>query len=149
VVDLADRGELSAWRAGTHRRFQLEDVLAYRSRLQEMAHPMGRLASLNLTDRRSLGYGFLIAAKLVAQPAMVIEVAQQNLSRLRSIHSDGSADSYLNRWEELLAGPVERPLRVLVSTDEESIALRHAAPFAGLLSDDERREVIRATRVAV
>jgi hypothetical protein len=103
---------------------------------------------LNLTDRRSLGYGLLIAAKLVAEPGAVIGVAQKNLGRLRAIHSDGSADHYLDRWEELLGGPLETLLRVLTSTDDESIALRHAGPFAGLLTDDERLEIIRATRAA-
>lgn len=148
VVDLADRGELPAWHVGRHRRFQRADVLAYRASLQEAANPGNRLATLTLTDRRSLGYGLLIAAKLVAQPDIVIAAGRQKLSHLREVHSDGSADYYLDRWEELLAGPTERLLRVLVSTDEDSIALRHTAPFAGLLSADERREVIRATRAA-
>jgi len=148
VADLADSGKIQAWRAGSHRRFRRADVLAYRAQLQGIGHPVDHFASLNLTDRRSLGYGLLIAAKLVAQPDEVIGVARQNLRRLREVHSDGSADEYLDQWEVLLSGPVESLLRVLVSTDEGSIALRHAAPFAGLLSDEERGEIIRATRSA-
>lgn len=148
VADLADRGEIPSWRAGTHRRFRQEDVVSYRARLQPSTNAADQLAMLNLTDRRSLGYGLLIAAKLVAEPGAVIGVAQKNLGRLRAIHSDGSADHYLDRWEELLGGPLETLLRVLTSTDDESIALRHAGPFAGLLTDDERLEIIRATRAA-
>ncbi len=146
VADLADRGEISAWRAGSHRRFHRQDVLAYRESLRSKAK--ARLSSLNLSDRRSLAYGLIIAAKLTAQPEMVIESARLNLARLRSVHSDGSADYYLDRWEELLGGPVEGLLTVLVALDEKSIALRHAAPFAGLLSDDERSQVISTTRTA-
>ena len=123
-------------------------MLAYRGQLQGIGHPVDRLVSLNLTDRRSLGYGLLIAAKFVARPDVVIEVGRRNLRRLREVHSEGSAYEYLDRWEVLLNGPLESLLRVLVSTDEASIALRHAAPFAGLLSEEERREVIRATRSA-
>jgi excisionase family DNA binding protein len=146
VADLADRGELASWRAGSHRRFRREDVDAYLAGLQGATKQSGRLSLLNLTDRRSLGYGLLIAAKLVAQPELVIGLGLKNLARLRAVHSDGSADYFLDCWDELLGGPPDTLFRVLTSTDEESIALRHTAPFAGLLSDEERREVIRATR---
>lgn len=30
VADLGDRGEIPCWRAGTHRRFRREDVMAYK-----------------------------------------------------------------------------------------------------------------------
>jgi excisionase family DNA binding protein len=147
VADLADSGRLPAWHAGSHRRFHRDDVVAYRAALLEATNPGSRLGTLTLTDRRSLAYGLLLAVKLVAQPDVVMEAGRRNLTRLRDVHSDGSADYYLDRWEELLAGRAERVLRVLVSTDEDSIALRHTAPFAGLLSADERREVITATRM--
>jgi len=44
--------------------------------------------------------------------------------------------------------PLRPILYVLTSPDEDSVALRHAAPFAGVLSDGEREQVIRATRLA-
>jgi len=101
---------------------------------------------MNLTDRRSLAYGLLIAAKLVSRPNEVLGVARRNLDHLRKVHSDGSADRYLNRWEELVDSPLETLIQVLVSTDEESIDLRHASPFAGLVTQAELDEIIRATR---
>ncbi len=145
VADLADSGRLPSWHAGSHRRFRREDVIAYRAGLTAGTKQSG-FSLLNLTDRRSLSYGLLIAAKLVAQPDIVISAGLRNLAHLRAVHSDGSADYYLDRWEELLVGPLDTVLRVLSSTDEDSIALRHTAPFAGLLSEEERREVMRATR---
>jgi excisionase family DNA binding protein len=91
MADLADRGAITSWRAGSHRRFHRDDVVAYRAHLQEISNPAEMLASMNLTDRRSLGYGLLTAAKLVAQPERVIGVARQNLGRLREVHSGSSA----------------------------------------------------------
>jgi excisionase family DNA binding protein len=146
VADLADRGAIRCWRVGTHRRFHRVDVLALLSRLQDASREVVRVDSMNLTDRRSLAYGLLIAAKLVSRPNEVLGVARRNLDHLRKVHSDGSADRYLNRWEELVDSPLETLIQVLVSTDEESIDLRHASPFAGLVTQAELDEIIRATR---
>jgi excisionase family DNA binding protein len=147
LADLADRGEIESWRAGSHRRFDRGAVLAHLLRQKGGADAdVDRLAVLNLNDRRSLAYGLLVATRLITEPNVVMAVGHQNLDHLREVHSDGSADYYLDRWEALLSGPIELLLRALTSLDDESVALRHASPFAGLLSDNERREVIVATR---
>jgi hypothetical protein len=101
---------------------------------------------MGLTDRRSLAFGLLIAEKLVVSIQPIVDQARRNLELQRTVHSDGSADRYLDAWEKLLAAPAESILRVLTSLDEESVALRHAAPFAGVLTDAERLSVIESTR---
>ena len=145
VADLGDRGEIPCWRAGTHRRFRRQDVLAYKERTQGRSSG-GGLDTMNLSDRRSLAFGLLIAEHLIVSPDAVLASGRANLDRLRQVHSDGSANRYLDRWSELLSGPVEAILRVLSSVDEESVDLRHVAPFAGVLTEDERRSVIESTR---
>ena len=144
VADLADRGDLRSWKAGTHRRFLLSDVVRYARTNGDHALELP-IDSLNLTDRRSLAYGLLIAAKLVARPDHVMAMARANLSRLEAIHGDGPAAGYLRRWQELLDGPIGHILRVLAATDEASIDLRHAGPFAGVLAEGERLAIITAT----
>jgi excisionase family DNA binding protein len=145
VADLGDRGEIPCWKAGTHRRFHRIDVLAYQHRKQAGGRPV-TLASMGLTDRRSLAYGLLVAEKLVVSAELVVDQARRNLGVQRKTHSDGSADHYLDAWEKLLAGPAESLVRVLTSLDQESVALRHAAPFAGVLTEAERLSVIESTR---
>ena len=145
IADLADRGAIPSWRTGTHRRFRRADVVEYRERTQGHSRA-GSFDSMDLTDRRSLAYGLLIGERLVVSPESVLARAQRNLARQRSVHTDGSADRYLTAWAELLAGPTDLILSVLTSTDDSSVALRHAAPFAGVLTEAERRSVIRSTR---
>jgi hypothetical protein len=103
---------------------------------------------MNLSDRRSLVFGILVASKLEVDPETALSKGRANLRRLKKVHGDGSADALLSRWEQLLAGPVEQLAAVLLSTSQESIDLRHASPFAGVLTEDERRWVIQATRAA-
>ena len=145
VADLADRGELPCWKVGTHRRFQRQNVVAYRDDVRRSASDR-TYENLNLTDRRSLAFGLLIGERLVISPEDVLRRAWRNLDKLRLVHSDGSADIYFNRWSELLVGPIDGLLKVLSSIDDESVALRHASPFAGLLTETDRRAVIQATR---
>jgi excisionase family DNA binding protein len=148
VANLGDRGEIPCWRVGTHRRFLQIDVLGYQWRTQG-SQVSDAMEKMDLTDRRSLAYGLLIAEKLVVSREPVLEAAQRNLERQRTVHTDGSANHYLDTWEKLLSGPAESILRVLTSLDDEAVALRHAAPFAGVLTDEERRAVIDSTRRAV
>lgn len=56
------------------------------------------------------------------------------------------ATSYLQRWEQVIEGGVDSVVPVLVGTDEVSSELRQNSPFAGVLSDIERRQVLRSFR---
>ncbi|MGH9092222.1 MAG: excisionase family DNA-binding protein [Acidimicrobiales bacterium] len=142
VATLADSGLLPSWRAGTHRRFARSDVEDYRRRRSGG----GDLAAMNVTDRRSLAFGCLIAAKLVQDPDRVLDRARRNLDQLYEVHGSGRAQAYVGAWDRLLGGPVEGVLRVLTSPDQISVDLRHTSPFAGILSEQERQSVLRALR---
>jgi hypothetical protein len=120
-------------------------VLTYRERTRERSRS-DVFEAMDLADRRSLAYGLLIAAKLVVSSESVLDHARRNLRRQRTIHVDGSADRHLDAWAKLPAGPVESILHALASLDEESVTLRHTAPFASVLTDAERHSVIRSTR---
>jgi hypothetical protein len=48
------------------------------------------------------------------------------------------------RWQELLDRPLPEILAALVEDSEEMRNLRQSSPFAGVLSQDERVEVIRS-----
>jgi excisionase family DNA binding protein len=148
MANLGDHGVIPCWRVGSHRRYRLEDLLGYKSGLERTWSPDTALGTLNLSDRRSYVFGLLVAAKLAADPDAVLARAEKNLRRLRRVHSDGSADALLDRWEELLSGPIEQVIAILSSSTPSSVELRHASPFAGVLTDEERAWVIRATRAA-
>jgi excisionase family DNA binding protein len=142
VADLADRGELPSWRVGRHRRFDRGTIMC------RLPPRSDRVAAMNLTDRRSLAYCLLLSARLVSDPEAVLAKARENLEVMRAALDDGSSDRWLDRWAQLLDGPLEATLHVLTALDEESTELRHMAPFAGLLTDEERLQIIDATRRA-
>jgi excisionase family DNA binding protein len=142
VADLADRCELPSWRVGRHRRFDRVTIM------DRLPPGSDRVMTMNLTDRRSLAYCLLLSARLVADPEAVLAKARENLEVMRTALDDGSSDRWLDRWEQMLDGPLEAILHVFTALDEESIELRHMAPFAGLLTDEERLQIIAATRRA-
>lgn len=53
---------------------------------------------------------------------------------------------YLRRWQQVLDGGVHTVVAVLTGSDENSVELRQNSPFAGALTDDERRQVLRSFR---
>lgn len=87
----------------------------------------------------------LVAAKLRENPEGVLAKARRNLAVLRQVHGR-SSETYLRRWEALLAGPVEELIRVMTSPAQEARDLRQCTPFAGVLSPGERWEAFRAFR---
>jgi DNA-binding Lrp family transcriptional regulator len=94
----------------------------------------------SIADMRSKTLHIAVGRKLIRNPRLVDD-AQQRL--LRMYQSAPYAKVYLDRWRELLAGPVENVLRVFGADDEESKALRHASPFAGILTEEERLMILR------
>lgn len=78
----------------------------------------------------------MIAAKLLREPR-VMHIARDNLTRW--IKRNGPTPA-LEEWGRLLdSGKVEAILTALLRVDEEGMRLRSSSPFAGVLSDEERK----------
>ncbi|MEN8115182.1 MAG: helix-turn-helix domain-containing protein [Actinomycetota bacterium] len=131
VVDLCDRGDLPFVTVGTHRRVRRADVESLRDR------------TLRLTrdQRRSLWLAFAVAGRIVADPRRARSLALGNLETMRRT-ARGQARLWLDEWERLLDGPIEDLLAALTSRSPRGRDLRQNSPFAGILTDAERNEVL-------
>jgi len=134
VVDLCDRGDLPFVTTGSHRRIRRADVEALRTRTQRLTRD----------QRRSLWLGYAAAGKLVADPPGVMQRARHNLAQLKVAHSRGASRQWLDQWERLLSGPMDRVLEVLTSRSPLARELRQNSPFAGVLTEQERHSVLSA-----
>lgn len=133
VVDLCNRGDLPFISVGTHRRIRRSDVEALADR------------TLRLTrdQRRSLWLAYAIAGRLVAAPEAIVQTAKSNLKEMRK-SARGRAQSWLDEWERLLNGSVSALLGAMTSRSQYGRDLRQNSPFAGVLSEVERAEVLAA-----
>jgi len=132
VVDLCRRGDLPFVTTGSHRRVRRADVEALRTRTQRLTRD----------QNRSLWQGYAIAGKLVADPWGVLAKARKNLGNLKQVHSGGAGSRWLAEWERLLDGPAEGILEALTSASPRARDLRQNSPFAGVLTEQERRKVL-------
>jgi len=132
VVDLCDRGDLPFVTTGSHRRIRRADVEALRTRTERLTRD----------QRRSLWLGYATAGKLVADPPGVVEKARHNLAKLKVTHARGTGGRWLDEWERLLDGPVDRVLDALTSRTPRARELRQNSPFAGVLTESERHRVL-------
>jgi transcriptional regulator with XRE-family HTH domain len=115
-------------------------------RLRLEAVPIGLDRPLTRKDRRSMAMHRLVAAKLLADPEAVRMKAGRNLSTLREANADGHATAYLEEWARLLDGPADALIDTLTSERQSARDLRQVSPFAGTLSEEERRRIIRSVR---
>lgn len=90
---------------------------------------------------RTLAYHQEIARRL--RIAMVAE-ARHVLLRWRA--EGRIADYYADRWAETLDRPIREIRQALVDTSPEADDLRQTSPFAGLLSEPERRRILDEVR---
>lgn len=132
VVDLCDRGDLPFVTTGSHRRVSRSDIESLQSRTQRLTRD----------QRRSLWLGYAIAGKVVADPEHALVKARRNLARLQETHPRGGVSRRLSEWERLLDGPVHQVLEILTSPSPRARELRQNSPFAGVLSERERKAVL-------
>ena len=97
------------------------------------------IPALTREDRRSLALHSAIAGKLRSDPGAVREQTRKTLRLMRQTHPNASA--ILDRWAFLLDLHDEYLVEVLVDPRPLARELRHATPFAGVLSAEERRRV--------
>jgi len=71
----------------------------------------------------------------------MVEEARHVLSRWRD---QGRIDErYAERWEQVLNKPLPEIRNALVDESLDSDDLRQTSPFAGVLSEPERRRIVR------
>jgi excisionase family DNA binding protein len=140
VVDLCERGTLACESVGTHRRIRAVDAYA----LQRS----GDQGGLTADALRSLWLHTAVAGKVVADPQRVVRRAARNLDGLVGTHPRGNAARQLQRWGRLLRGPLDELVDALTSRSARSVELRQNSPFAGVLTDRERRRVLEAFRAS-
>jgi len=133
VVDLCDRGELPFVTIGTHRRVQQSDIDAIRT----------RTARLTRDQERSLWLAYAVAGHIANNPSTALVLARKNLKVMRQ-SSRGQARIWLDEWDKLLDGPVEDLLATLTSRSPKARELRQNSPFAGLLTEQQRHQVVEA-----
>jgi transcriptional regulator with XRE-family HTH domain len=97
---------------------------------------------LTREDRRSLALHRAIANRLEQDPEAVLRRARQTLTRMRAVASEDSQP--LREWSVLLDRPLGALVAVLTDPSPWARELRHVTPFAGVLSAEERAEVIHA-----
>lgn len=132
VVNLCNSGELPFTTVGRHRRLTRHDVEAVRTRTRRLSRD----------QLRSLWLSQAVAAHLVRDPVRTLERARRNLDGMLASSARGSAKVWLREWQQLLDGPVEGVLEALTSRSPRARELRQNSPFAGVLTERERRDVL-------
>lgn len=132
VVDLCARGAIRSHGTGVHRRLERKEVEALMDR--------GRTRD----DRQSLWLHAAVAGRVARDPQGALAKARANIRRMQSAHRARSP--WVDRWERLIDAGPEAVLRALVADTPESVELRQSSPFAGVLTDRERRRALDAFR---
>jgi excisionase family DNA binding protein len=134
IVNLCGRGDLPFVMVGKHRRVA-------RSAVEALLRPR---QSLMRDQLKSLWLHQAVAGSLVTDPEAVLGKAAENLDRLLIQHQGTMTEVWLSRWREKLSEGPGAVLKTLTSEDPESVELRQNSPFAGVLSQSQRRQVLDA-----
>lgn len=94
-------------------------------------------------ERRSLWLHRVIAARIQSDPERALARARANIDAARSAGPQ-RADPWEAAWEAVLDGPLDALLALLCSTSTYASQMRQTAPFAGILTPQERWEVYRS-----
>lgn len=148
LIRLLDDGRIPYVRPNRHRRMRLADVVAHRARMQASPDSASTsVASMTREEIVSLALGRLTASRLLVEPDETVRRAQGRVTRLLD---DGqitaSSRRWLEAWQQLLDGPLERIVAVLIDPSPIGYEMRSHTPFAGLHGDDERLAAIRSAR---
>ena len=133
VADLCDRGQIEHVRVGTHRRIARSEV--------------ERLTGGRLTreEEKSLRLHQALLTPMLVEPDAVISKARDNLNRWSRMHRpDGMTARYLEDWKRILNDGLDAIVDVVISPTQEARELRQNSPFAGVLPDETRRQVLRS-----
>jgi hypothetical protein len=143
LLDLHER-VVEERKSGRRKLHTLEPIMAEARQRAERMRPGAALPGSRdrsdphrLPELRGLAYHRALAPRL--RRSMVDE-AQRKLTRWQR---DGRIDSrHAKAWQEVFAMPMAQIRKVITADDELGRDLRQNSPFAGLLSEPERRKIL-------
>ena len=142
---LAELAATSRERINTYEREQVSPQADTLERvLGAMQFELSAVPSLTFEERRSLVITTAVAAKLRENPTAVLAKGRENIEKMRSIGP--SEQRWVDVWESLLALGAGHVEALLISTDQFARDLRQSSPFAGVLTEEERRELLKGLR---
>src|ERR1043166_2437008 len=97
----------------------------------------------SLHDHRSLEIHRLVAERIRADPG-VLDVARKRVAEWQ--RTPTMNPKHPMAWSQLLSGPIDRLLEVLVSPSEAATELRHVSPFAGVVDMATRERIWREVK---
>lgn len=101
-----------------------------------------RLDGHRTAERRSLAYHTEIAARIAADPSLLVGARE----RVRGWKNSQVAERYVAQWAELLERDHAEVIRAIVEDSPAMIALRQVSPFAGALDPRARWKIWREVR---
>ncbi|HEX8145559.1 MAG TPA: hypothetical protein VF591_00030 [Pyrinomonadaceae bacterium] len=111
--------------------------------LEGSASPLGSHAFL---DEFARAYHRAVADRLHAEPSAVLEHARRNLDRWTEGDAFGPGElASLDEWRRILdEADVNRLVEVITDVSDEGQRLRSSSPFVGVISSEERLEILAA-----
>lgn len=105
---------------------------------------IGPLGSHQFIDYFALACHRAVAERLRHAPEVVVQTARENLARwMASGVFDKGEMRALSEWENILnESNVEELIAIITEDSDEGQRLRQSTPFAGVLSEDERLEIL-------
>lgn len=122
----------------------LERILSVGSETVEVAPKPSRQDDRSVS--KAIEIHRIVLEKFLEDPDRVLEYGHRRLRVLEQSVSKRSSP-YIETWQRLLDGPRSDIVRVLLSTDEANVELLKMSPFTTLLSDNERDEVTRRSKL--
>ena len=97
----------------------------------------------SLYDAKSLALHSRIARNISKDPKL-LDKARENLRRRRDNYDPDALPPFIEKWERLLAQPLQELAAFLVAVTDDALGLRHFSPFAGVLTEEERLTILDA-----
>jgi hypothetical protein len=101
-------------------------------------------SSHRLLEARSLAMHAVIARKIEHDPTL-LAIAHRNIERWSARWKDGPP-AWLKEWQEVLKQPWRRIAAIITEPTEHGARVRQSSPFAGVLTNEERRRIYEAFR---
>jgi hypothetical protein len=105
------------------------------------ANPLG---SHSFLDEFALAYHRAVADRLRAEPTAVLAHARRNLDRWTEGDAFGPGEqASLEEWRRIVdEADVGRLIEIITDASDEGQRLRSSSPFVGVLSPEERLEIL-------